>query len=86
MLNLFKSMAESKLRPFLLHGYSFELYLLLRQSENGKGLEELYESLNAPKPKKQTFDRYIKFLVLKDLIEISDGEDKRKKIVNLKQQ
>ncbi len=85
MLDLFKSMSVSKLRPFLLHGYSFELYLVLRQSENGKGLEELYESLSAPKPKKQTFDRYIKLLVFKGLIEISDGKDKRKRIVNLKQ-
>ena len=78
-------MSESKLRPFLIHGYSFELYLLLSQNKNGKGLEELYDSLKAPKPKQQTFDRFIKFLVVKGLVEISDGKDKRKKIVNLKQ-
>ena len=84
MLSLIGSLANSKLRPFLSTSYSLELYLTLKEVENGKGIEELYHSLNSPKPKQQSFDRFIKLLADKELIEISIGKDKRTKLINLK--
>ena len=84
MLSLIESLANSKLRPFLSTSYSLELYLKLKEAENGKGIEELYLSLNSPKPKQQSFDRFIKILADKELIKITIGKDKRTKLINLK--
>ena len=84
MYDLIKSLAKSNLRPFLSTSYSLELYLILEEAENGKGVEEVFNSLNSPKPKQQSFDRFIKLLADKKLIELTVGQDKRTKIINLK--
>ena len=84
MLDLIIKLSGTILRVFLSKGYSLELYLRLKQSKNGVGIEELYNSLNSPKPKQQSFDRFIKLLKDRKLIDITVGRDKRTKIINLK--
>lgn len=83
MLSLINSLAKSELRPFLSKSYSLELYLILKNADNAKGIEELYNSLKSPKPTQQSFDRFIKLLADKKLIEINSGKDKRTKNINL---
>ena len=84
MLDFILDLSGSKYSLFLSNGYSLELYLRLKQSRNGMGIEELYNSLKSPKPKQQSFDRFIRLLDAKGLIEITIGLDKRKKNINLK--
>jgi len=84
MLSIILSLSNSNLRPFLSTSYSLELYFRLSEAKNGSGIEELYNSLCSPKPKQQSFDRFIKILDDKGLIEITIGSDKRTKNINLK--
>ena len=84
MLSIILSLANSKLRPFVSTSYSLELYFRLSEAKNGKGVEELYNSLRSPKPKQQAFARFVKLLADKGLIEITIGPDKRTKNINLK--
>ena len=84
MLSIILSLSNSNLRPFLSTSYSLELYLRLSEAKNGRGIEELYNSLCSPKPKQQSFDRFIKLLKDRKLIDITVGRDKRTKIINLK--
>lgn len=84
MLSLIIDLSRSGHAIFLSNSYSLELYLTLKQSRNGLGIEELYNTLVSSKPKQQSFDRFIKLLNDKGLIEITIGLDKRKKNINLK--
>jgi hypothetical protein len=84
MLSIISSLANSNLRPFVSTSYSLELYFRLSEAKNGRGVEELYDSLCSPKPKQQAFARFIKLLADKGLIEITIGSDKRTKNINLK--
>ena len=70
MLSIIISLSNSNLRPFLSTSYSLELYFRLSEAKNGRGIEELYNSLCSPKPKQQSFDRFIKLLADKKLIDL----------------
>ena len=85
MLNFIIELSRSEHRLFLSNSYSLELFLRLKESRNGAGIEELYNSLQSSKPKQQSFDRFIKVLHAKGLIEITIGSDKRKRNINLKE-
>ena len=84
MLDFILDLSSSKYSLFLSNSYSLELYLRLKQSKNGMGIEELYNCLASSKPKQQSFDRFIKLLNAKGLIEVTIGLDRRKKNINLK--
>ena len=84
MIRFLKTFANSKLRLFCNESYSIELFFILFSNNKSKfGVDEIYNKITLPKPKKSTVDGFIKFLVVKGFVEIIQNKDKRKKTLVL---
>ena len=84
VLNIIKMISNSNLKPFLSNGYSLELLLVLFDEQNKnkgkdtKGIEQIYNDLLSNKPKRYTFDKFLKRLIDKKIIKKCKLSDKRK--------
>jgi len=79
-----KTLGNSQLRIFCTQSYSIELfYILLSNKKNNFGVDEIFNNLSLPKPKKSTVDSFIKFLITKGFVESLQNNDKRKKTLIL---
>ena len=84
MFNKLKAFGNSQLRIFCTQSYSIELfYILLSNKKNNFGVDEIFNKISLPKPKKSTFDAFMKFLIAKGFVESLQNKDKRKKTLVL---
>ena len=84
MIIYLRTFANSTLRLFCNESYSFELFFILLSNKKNKfGVDEIYNNITLPKPKKSTVDGFIKFLIIKGFVEIIENNDKRKKTLVL---
>ena len=81
MLKLVRSLSSSSLRIFLSNGYSLELLFILfynQTNKNHMGMDDIYSSLVSIKPKRSTFDKFIKRLIENNIVQKTNLLDKRK--------
>ena len=81
---MLKAFGNSQLRIFCSTSYSIELfYTLLSNAVDELSIDELFNSLTLPKPKKSSVDSFIKVLIAKDYVKNVQNKDKRKKTLVL---
>ena len=84
MFIMLKAFGNSQLRIFCSTSYSIELfYTLLSNAVDELSIDELFNSLTLPKPKKSSVDSFIKVLIAKDYVKNVQNKDKRKKTLVL---
>ena len=84
MINHIKKFSNSNLRIFCGTSYSIELfYILLSNAVDELSIDEIFNSLTLPKPKKSSVDSFIKVLIAKDYVKNEQNKDKRKKTLVL---
>jgi len=85
MIGLLNEISNSNLKIFLSESYSLELLFRIDANVTDLGIEEIYESIISCKPKKATFDRYIKRLVTENYLIVKVPKDRRKRTMALSQ-
>ena len=84
MINQIKKISNSNLRIFCNTSYSIKLfYILLSNAVNELSIDEIFNNLTLPKPKKSSVDSFIKILIAKDYVKKVQNKDKRKKTLVL---
>ena len=83
LLTSLKKIAQSELKIFLSYGYSLELLFILKDMHMVVSITNLYDLIDAPKPKKATFDSFIRRLNAKGCLEFIETHDKRTKGIRL---
>ena len=83
MLDLLRKIAKSELNIFLSTSYSLELLYIFKNMNLIPSIVILYDLIEAPKPKKATFDAFIKRLIARGWIEMVEGSDRRAKGLRL---
>ena len=84
MFIMLKAFGNSQLRIFCSTSYSIELfYILLSNAVDELSIDEIFNSLTLPKPKKSSVDSFIKVLIAKDYVKNVQNKDKRKKTLVL---
>lgn len=82
MIKQIKKFGNSNLRIFCSTSYSIELfYILLSNAVDELSIDEIFNSLTLPKPKKSSVDSFIKILIAKDYVNKVQNKDKRKTLV-----
>jgi DNA-binding MarR family transcriptional regulator len=83
MLDSLRKIAKSELRIFLNTSYSLEILYIFEEMHFIPSIINLYDLIETPKPKKATFDAFIKRLITKGWIELVEGSDRRAKGLRL---
>jgi hypothetical protein len=83
MISLLNEISQSNLKIFLRESYSLELLFRIDANVSDFGIEEIYDSIISCKPKKATFDRYIKQLILEGYLIVKVPKDRRKRTMEL---
>ena len=84
MVNQIKKISNSNLRIFCNTSYSIELfYILLSNAVNELSIDEIFNNLTLPKPKKSSVDSFITILIAKGYLKAVKRKDRRKKILLL---
>jgi len=81
MLQLLQKFSSSSLKIFLSNGYSLELLFIIVDNQNQKknmGMDDIYFSIVSAKPKRSTFDKFIKRLIETNVLCKTNLFDKRK--------
>ena len=83
MLIPMRKIAKSELSIFLSTSYSLEILYLFQSMHVIPSIVNLFDLIESPKPKKATFDAFIKRLIAKGWIELVEGSDRRAKGLRL---
>jgi DNA-binding MarR family transcriptional regulator len=83
MRDLLRKIAKSELNIFLNTSFSLEVLYIFKEIHFVPSIVNLYDLIEAPKPKKATFDAFIKRLIAKGWIEMVEGSDRRAKGLRL---
>lgn len=83
MLRSLRLIAQSELRIFLSEGYSLELLYILKTAAHPYSITQLYDAIIGPKPRKQTFDVFVRRLITLGFLTARDSNDRRQKGMTL---
>jgi DNA-binding MarR family transcriptional regulator len=83
MLDSLRKIAKSELSIFLSTSYSLEVLCLFESMHFIPSFVNLFDQIESPKPKKATFDAFIRRLIAKGWIELVESNDRRAKGLRL---